>query len=225
MHKSATRLEKQCERYELEIERILVRPIKNSELWVGSDGSEKRPEEIALEHYTQRGCSGSWCEGGTLNLLMKAASLPVLVRYNIFADPDDAIRRFFEAQCVILADHRSEILHAIESSQTSNIEAAATKIIQDSFIREFYPRVTFPVLLALWRALGPSRLTSIASVFLEWPYDYRAGWPDLTLICDSGLRFVEVKTTDSLLESQIRIIESFAKPLALQFAVAHVTSD
>ena len=124
MHKSATRLEKQCERYELEIERILVRPIKNSELWVGSDGSEKRPEEIALEHYTQRGCSGSWCEGGTLNLLMKAASLPVLVRYNIFADPDDAIRRFFEAQCVILADHRSEILHAIESSQTSNIEAA-----------------------------------------------------------------------------------------------------
>jgi len=217
-------LENQCARYDLRIDHIEARPIPGTKLWVGADGTHKHPEEIALAHYEQSGCCGSWCEGGTLNLLMKAASYPIFVRYNEFQDRVDARRRFFEAQCVILATRNGEILHAIESATTSKIEVAASEILNDYLIRGFYPRVTLSFLLALWEALGPARLAAIARVFLRKPYDFRAGWPDLTLVSGSRLRFVEVKTSGLLIESQTRIVEAFGKPLQLNFAIAHVTA-
>ncbi|WP_371264495.1 VRR-NUC domain-containing protein, partial [Salmonella enterica] len=37
-------------------------------------------------------------------------------------------------------------------------------------------------------------------------YQYRSGWPDLTLIRDKSIKFVEVKTTDNLHKSQLTTI-------------------
>ena len=61
-------------------------------------------------------------------------------------------------------------------------------------------------------------------MFFEKPYEYRAGWPDLTVVGDS-LRFVEVKTTDLLHESQIRFAKELALPLGLQCEVVQLCSD
>ncbi len=47
------------------------------------------------------------------------------------------------------------------------------------------------------------------------PYEYRSGWPDLTVIDKSGVSFIEVKTTDSLHESKLRFAKEIAKPLGL----------
>lgn len=217
-------LTQQCAACGLSVETIAARRTADSKLWEHSAALYKDPEEVALSFYKRRGYDGCWCEGGTLNLLMKSASFPVLVRYNSFADRQDARRRYFEAQCTILAAKGTEILDAIATASLGQVSLAAMEILRDPAIRQYYPRVRLEFLLTLWKTLGPARLAEIARIFLSRPYDYRAGWPDLTLVGNDGLRFVEVKTTDLLHESQLRVFEMFAKPLALNFSVAHVTS-
>jgi hypothetical protein len=193
--------------------------------WIYAGIGVEHPEEIGLLHYQNRGYEGCWCEGGTLNLLMKAACYPVLIKYNTFSDRQDARRRFFEAQCTILASRGSEILRAIRRAGFSEIEQAAAEILGDEFIQEYYPRVRTEFVCKLWKVLGAERLAEITRIFLTRPYDYRSGWPDLTLINDRQLRFVEVKTSDLLHRNQFRILETFGKPLGLKFSVAQIVAS
>jgi hypothetical protein len=79
-----------------------------------------------------------WCEGGSLNLLMKAAALDVLVRRNIFGDREDAIRRFLEAQFLTIIDLNS--FHVYVPSQMTSYKRIylkfATTLSFDRIIRE-----------------------------------------------------------------------------------------
>jgi hypothetical protein len=217
-------LARQCTTYGLRVETIAAQRTADTKLWQHPKVVFRHPEEIALSFYKDRGYCGCWCEGGTLNLLMKAACFPVLVRYNSFGERQDARSRYFEAQCTILASRAREILDAISTASLGEVSLAAMEILREPFIHQCYPRVRLEFVLALWKALGAARLAEIARIFLSRPYDYRAGWPDLTLIGSDGLRFVEVKTTDLLQKNQLRVLEMFAKPLALNFSVARVTS-
>lgn len=79
-------------------------------------------------------------------------------------------------------------------------------------------------MLDLYSRLGAQGLASIAEVFVQNPYDYRAGWPDLTLAGEYGVRFVEVKTTDRFHESQVRFARDIAAPLGLRCEVAQLQS-
>src|SRR5229473_786451 len=49
------------------------------------------PEEFVAAQLAAVGFRCCWCEGGSLNLLMKAAALDVLVRRNIFGDREDCL--------------------------------------------------------------------------------------------------------------------------------------
>jgi hypothetical protein len=153
---------------------------------------------------------------------MKAAAFPVLVRYNTFGDRGDARTRYLEAQCTILADRRQALLNQVRSVGRAELLAAAAEILAEPFVRGAYPRVTLEGIAGLWGALGAERLTEIFEVFLRAPYEYRAGWPDLTLVCGDQLRFAEVKTTDALHKSQFRVIDAFIKPLGLDLSIVHV---
>jgi hypothetical protein len=63
----------------------------------------------------------------------------------------------------------------------------------------------------------------IASKFAQAPYEYRRGWPDITMWKGSELRFVEVKAPgDKLQQSQKTIVNEFAKPLGLNFSLGGV---
>lgn len=191
-------------------------------MWVSNDYLPCRPEQIVLSIYRDRGYEGTWCEGGTLKLLMKAACFQILVENNLFSCREDARRRFFEAQCVLLPSMHGNILAAIRNATQSEVEHNSTEILNDIIVRDFYPRVSVPDILRLWFALGRDRLASIARIFVSNPYDYGAGWPDLTLTRKGDIRFVEVKTTDSLHTSQLRIVNDFAVPLGLKFSVVQV---
>ncbi|EGA7539754.1 VRR-NUC domain-containing protein [Salmonella enterica] len=56
----------------------------------------------------------------------------------------------------------------------------------------------------MFDTVGREKLFELAKVFAANPYQYRSGWPDLTLIRDKSIKFVEVKTTDNLHKSQLR---------------------
>ncbi len=217
-----SKLAKQCAELNLSIEKFQCTRALSTKLWIGNDYLPCRPELIALSTYKDRGYEGTWCEGGTLKLLMKAASFQVLVENNLFSCRTDACRRCFEAQCVLLPSMHGHILAATRNATQSEIEHNSTEILNDTIVQDFYPRVSVPDILRLWIALGRDRLASIACIFISNPYDYGAGWPDLTLTRKGDIRFIEVKTTDSLHESQIRITKAFAGPLRLNFSVAQV---
>lgn len=59
----------------------------------------------------------------------------------------------------------------------------------------------------LYKNIGSSDLHKVASLFAEDPYQYRNGWPDLTLITpQSKLVFAEVKVNDKFHYNQIKLL-------------------
>jgi hypothetical protein len=180
------------------------------------------PEEFVAAQLAAVGFKCCWCEGGSLNLLMKAAALDVLVRRNIFGAREDAIRRFLEAQCTLLNDHRLELVSCIRAIPDDQLEANIIEVCSDAFIQSYYPRVSSAFVTALAQAVGQHHLAEIATLFMTKPYDYRAGWPDLTIIGDGGFSLIEVKTTDALHISQLRFAREVAKPLMLNCSVTRL---
>ncbi len=72
--------------------------------------------------------------------------------------------------------------------------------------------------LPLYKVLGRKSLVKIAEKFKKDPYEYRKGWPDLTLWKDDKLIFCEVKgPNDRILNSQRTIIDDFFHELQLDF--------
>lgn len=80
-----------------------------------------------------------------------------------------------------------------------------------------------PINVVHVQVAGHDLLHRIASTFARDPYEYRRGWPDLTVWKDGQLRFVEVKAPGDVLgKSQKTIAATFGAPLGLDFSLAAV---
>jgi len=211
-------LQAQCEQIGWQLHIMHARYL-GTKRWDNGKGNNLHPEEVVAGRMSEEGRQCSWCEGGSFNLLMKAAALDVLANRNIFNDRSDAVRRYFEAQCTILKDFEREIIDCIRNVARNRLTENIAEICADSFIQEAYPRVRYDFLLSLSCAVDADFLSQVASVFMKNPYGYRSGWPDLTIINAQGVSFVEVKTTDRLHESQLRFAGEVAKPLRLACSV------
>ena len=173
----------------------------------------------------ENGYKGSLCEGGAVLTLMKAACLDYLSKINIFNDRMDACLRYFEAQCEIHRDQEDKIVLEITHSNEKEIRKNFEEIYSYSFIQSIYPGLNSDIIIGIWKALGPDKLGQIANIFIENPYDYRAGWPDLTLFKGSEFLLVEVKTSDKLKKSQLTLISKIIKPLKLNCKIIRLTSS
>lgn len=237
-----SKLTKQCADHNLPIEIITATRMHGSKkLWINNDGVGVPPEIIAQNYYKSKGYKAFWCEGKTLLYLMKVASFAVMSHYKSWlskeggeavwhsskVQPHDDCEYYrrtvscvlFEALCLMFADHHYEIVEAIRTTTTEEVKKYAKEHIK---LNSLYSCVKVSNVVALWHAVGSELLAEIAQIFVKRNYDYRSGWPDLTLVRGNNFRFVEVKTTDLLHANQIQIINSFAKPLNLPFSVAHV---
>lgn len=77
--------------------------------------------------------------------------------------------------------------------------------------------------LAILDGVGESRLSAIASRVFSEPYAYFTGWPDIMLLDAAGnLRFVEVKTTDTLHFGQIITITDMREAAGLDISVTRL---
>lgn len=223
MPKRAT-LEDQCAAVGWPMRRLIASKTAAKKWSLGSV-SNAAPEQVVAAHFEAGGAQASWCEGGAMNLLIKAAALDVLAERNIFQDRQDAIRRYLEAQLTLLREHKGQLLASIHAIGQGTLARNIDEILSDAFIREAYPRVTAAFVRRLASTVAPEFLTQVAGLFFEKPYEYRAGWPDLTLVGGDGLRFVEVKTTDLLHESQVRFAKEIAAPLGLQCEVVQLCGN
>ncbi|MGJ7523334.1 VRR-NUC domain-containing protein [Variovorax sp. LT1P1] len=99
------------------------------------------------------------------------------------------------------------------------------KFTKTDCMLDFFPTLEPWMFLGLFRAAGVDLLHRIATKFSQDPYEYRRGWPDLTLWRGNELRFIEVKAPgDRIQPSQRKVIEEFAGPLELDFTLVEVVA-
>ena len=75
----------------------------------------------------------------------------------------------------------------------------------------------------LFDNLGNERLKRILDTLLVDPYAFSKGWPDLTIIGDEDIYFVEVKENDKLTASQLITIPAMAKAAHITVKVLQVS--
>lgn len=178
-------------------------------------------EDAVLGYYEIDGWRGYSKEGGLLLTLIKAMSFQEIPhQYRVV---------FVES----LYHHRStygfelekffhNIANAKEEQIKKNFRVMTGKTAKWSIL-EYFPKLEEWMLLELYRAMGNARILDIARKFSEDPYEYRKGWPDLTIWKNGQTKFLEVKAPgDSLQKSQRVIIDEFIKPLHLEFALVDV---
>lgn len=214
-------LESQCQMVGWELTTLgAIKAGKKTWSYQGRD--DLTPEEVVVRAMTAAGGDCSWCEGGSINLLLKAATLPVLARRNIFNDRQDAICRYLEAQLTILSEFGTELVDCVTTISSADLEGNVREICADPFIKGAYPSVREDFVCRLAKAVPVELRARMLQTYLIKPYDYRSGWPDLTVISNDGLSFIEVKTTDKFHESQLRFAGEVAGNLGLKCKVVQV---
>lgn len=183
-----------------------------------------RPEKAAWEHFTRQGYTGGYCEGGPILLLIRAAALPTLARLNTFKSRGDACTRATEAQLTILEDKGDEILGEVSKVTPKRVRARFREIYSRAFVRETYPGLTADAVSNLFATLGNDTLVAITRALMEDPYQYRSGWPDLTMTNGDNLIWYEVKTTDKLHGSQIATLRRMLPLLPGDVGVIRLTN-
>ena len=99
MPKRAT-LENQCATVGWPLRRLVASKCAARRWRLGSV-SNASPEQVVAAHIEAGGAQASWCEGGAVNLLIKAAALDVLAERNLFQDRQDAVRRYLQAHLCV----------------------------------------------------------------------------------------------------------------------------
>lgn len=88
---------------------------------------------------------------------------------------------------------------------------------------DFFPGLEAWMFDELFAVAGVGLLHKIARIFAVNPYEYRRGWPDLTIWRGREIRFVEIKAPgDKLQASQRRLVTDLGKPAGLDFWIAEV---
>lgn len=191
-------------------------------LWAIEAATDLCPEDVVANAVLLAGNKCSWCEGGSVNLILKAAALEALARRNQFNDREDAVRRFLEAQLTLLTQYKAELIECAARVTDAELRSNIAEICNDPFIKEAYPRVRPEFLFSLAETMTVDLRIQLLQTYMIKPYDYRAGWPDLTVLGNEGASFIEVKTTDRLHESQLRFASEVAAPLGLRCQVIQV---
>jgi hypothetical protein len=203
-------LQKQCNEISLPFEEIKLQYTGN-------------PEPALLTHYQSLGYTGISCEGtGILNIL-KALMLDKLAEYNAFNEREDACTRYLEAQFTILEENIDEVILSISSVTKDQFVNNFNEIISTPFISSEYPELNIEFAIAMFDVIDKDTYINVARKIAEDPYTYRNGWPDLTLVKDKKVLFIEVKTTDKLHESQLITIPEMRNILPFEFSVCKIT--
>ena len=191
-------------------------------LWSVNGGPVGLPEEVVGQMLLGTGASVSYCEGGSALLLMKAAALEALARMNPFGKRVDAVTRYLEAQMTILAENTAEIVETVRGITQNALARNVNELFANPTLRSFFPRVREDFVLELFEHLGREKLADILQAFAAAPYDYHAGWPDLIVIKGGAMKLVEVKTSDKLLDSQLRFARGLGAPMGFDCGVVRL---
>ncbi len=218
-------------------EEVQLRRGSQANSWVSpKDGRHISVEEAVLDKFRLDGWRGYSGEGGLILNLIKAMSfnrlsprnratyIEALYAQNVafaedlfapeamLAQVAAANRRMVEANFDVMVSRQNLIIQYEGISSTSSTS-----------MLDYFPGLERWMFVELLEVAGNMLMHSIARTFATAPYNFRRGWPDITMWRGGELRFVEVKAPgDKLRDSQKTIVTEFAKPLGLRFSLTAV---
>jgi len=198
----AMKVEDQCEALDISYETIETPKTKN------------RVEFEIAEHYAKQGFQSINLEAGEFFVLMRCAAWDLLSKACEYSDTP-----YMEAMLVDNDDptKRNEkvaaaLLEGIRKSNRKLVIRNFKNIYYKTTLEERFPGLTVECIADLYDTVGVKLLYDIAKLFIEDPYQYRKGWPDVTAFkikkylfhnSETKLFLREVKVKDKLLPSQI----------------------
>lgn len=208
---------------------------RNPKEWIcPQNGSGVCVERAVLSHFEREGWRGFSCEGGLVLNLIKAmsfASLSLRSR-TTYVEAIYAQNVAFQEDRYTKEELLGQLARATPTQVANNFDLMISRgpfvvkhgcvtSTSTTSILDFFPGLEQWMLLELMDVAGIELMLLIASKFIEDPYKYRRGWPDITMWRERQLRFVEVKAPgDGLGKSQRVIAATFAAPLSLRFDLA-----
>jgi len=115
------------------------------------------------------------------------------------------------------------IFRQIQQTTKAKYLASFSEIISHNLIREWYPGLSLAFADALFDAVPKAHFEQLARWVSKDP-NHRNGWPDLTLVKNGRLKFVEVKTTDRLHHSQLVTIPALVREIGADVSVLELVS-
>ena len=198
----AMKVEQQCSALDISFETI------------DTPKTKQKVESFVSEHYSKQGFQSTSLEAGDFFVLMRCASWNLLSRACAYRDTP-----YLEAMLVDSEDPTkrnekavSALLEGVRKSKQKSVVRNFNKIYPRSPLEEKFPGLTADYIASLYEVVGARLLYDIAKLFIEDPYQYRKGWPDVTVFkvkknifsSSEGQLFLrEVKVKDKLLPSQI----------------------
>lgn len=187
---------------------------------------EVTPEEIAVEYLARENDVVSWCEGASVMLFLKACVLDFFEANHWLqesATREDAIRDHISGQLSYLKHRIDEIAEYATSISDEKLIQNISDIYSDEVIKNIHPSHNSALMMMLVNVMPKIQRASLLRTLSVSP-EYSNGWPDITVINSKNLSFVEVKTIDTLKDSQISFALNVAKPNKLQCSVIKVVS-
>ncbi len=123
------------------------------------------------------------------------------------------------------ADQMDSLISAIRTATPRRIRANFSDICRHVGVGSEQSGVDVRFLLALFNKLGTNSLIDVATLIVRDPFQFRKGWPDLTLVNRDSAMFVEVKAKDKLHRSQLITIPAMRRILPAEFFVVRVHQD
>jgi hypothetical protein len=197
-------------------------------LSVSTWDSASNPEMHCYNTFAQQGYIGSYCEGGGFGAAIKALCLDALTEASIFYGTcidarEDACLKGVVGLAHIETLKLETIFKQIQQTTKAKYLASFSEIISYNLIREWYPGLSLEFADALFDAVPKVHFAKLAS-WVSKDSNHRNGWPDLTLVKDGCLKFVEVKTTDRLHHSQLITIPALVREIGADVSVLQLVS-
>lgn len=193
------------------------------ELTQSTWNASSRPEKYALNIFREQGYVGTHCEGGGFGAAIKALCLDALTEASIFFGTcidarEDACLKDVVCLSHLEAPKLEMVLNQIQHRTKAEYLLAFSEIMSYRLIGEWCPSLNLEFADALFDAVPKSDFVRLAR-WISKDHCHRNGWPDLTLVKDGRLKFVEVKTTDRMHHSQLITIPALVREIAADVSV------
>ncbi|GEM_PF-2397120 len=192
------------------------------------------PEDYVLNSYIADGWQGVNCEGRFIHTILKLLTQDKLDGYwclDYFYLTESA--RYSDEN---LIHHQKRIQKSIPNFQASTEKDLIERFEycknpqpkNDEYGRPmpcFHHATNWPtdLIVNAYRALGREVLSEILKLLIAGGEKRKYGWPDLTLVKNGTIKFIEVKTRDRLGKAQIDLWDSILKPLGFDVTVVQLT--
>jgi len=200
-------------------------------------------EVSVLEFYKKQGYQGCISEASIIGVILYCLCFDKLYplhleKYNIDKDSFS----FFSGDKVFsMAESYSqstggyiEYFDKLKIELINIIKNSNEKIVRKNFNEIFkiqYPcnqddwktlGINEDLIIKIYKGLGNEEFAKIGTLYFNDPYVYSKGWPDLTIVKDNKVKFIEVKVRDKLQRSQIITISTLKKSTNLYISVLKI---